>query len=147
MFSNLSRAEIYNRKVKGKSIYKIELKSTTFVKLTCVIINRNNFRARIFNQIQIPARETSRSLGSRLRRSPLAIRDRLVGKSKNTRLYILDVASCCCFKTTIQGDISLPFRDFREHLLIDINDFASCCCFKTTIQEDISLPFQDFREH
>ena len=51
------------------------------MKLTCVIINRNNFRARIFNQIQIPARETSRSLGSRLRRSPLAIRDRLVGKS------------------------------------------------------------------
>ena len=81
MFSNLSRAEIYNRKVKGKSIYKIELKSTTFVKLTYVIINRNNFRARIFNQIQIPARETSRSLGSRLGRSPLAIRDRLVGKS------------------------------------------------------------------
>ena len=69
MFSNLSRAEIYDRKVKGKSIYKIELKSTTFVKLTCVIINCNNFRARIFNQIQIPARETSRSLGSRLRRS------------------------------------------------------------------------------
>jgi hypothetical protein len=34
------------------------------VKLTCVIINRNNFRARIFNQIQIPASETSRSLGS-----------------------------------------------------------------------------------
>jgi hypothetical protein len=53
------------------------------VKLTCVIINRNNFRARIFNQIQIPARETSRSLGSRLRRSPLAIRDRLVGKSSS----------------------------------------------------------------
>ena len=51
------------------------------MKLTCVIINRNNFRARIFNQIQIPARETSRSLGARLRRSPLAIRDRLVGKS------------------------------------------------------------------
>jgi hypothetical protein len=51
------------------------------MKLTCVIINRNNFRARIFNQIKIPARETSRSLGSRLRRSPLAIRDRLVGKS------------------------------------------------------------------
>jgi hypothetical protein len=51
------------------------------VKLTCVIINRNNFRARIFNQIQIPARETSWSLGSRLCRSPLAIRDRLVGKS------------------------------------------------------------------
>ena len=98
MFSNLSRAEIYNRKVKGKSIYKIELKSTTFVKLTCVIINRNNFRARILNQIQIPARETSRSLGSRLRRSPLAIRDRLVGKSRGRLnqanfiqfIYILD---------------------------------------------------------
>ena len=69
MFSNLSRAEIYNRKVKGKSIYKIELKSTTFVKLTCVIINRNNFRARIFNQIQIPARETSRSRGFAAHRS------------------------------------------------------------------------------
>ena len=55
---------------------------TTFVKLTCVISNCNNFRARIFNQIQIPASETSRSLGSRLRRSPLAIRDRLVGKSR-----------------------------------------------------------------
>ena len=81
VFSNLSRAEIYDRKVKGKSIYKIELKSTTFVKLRCVIINCNNFRARIFNQIQIPARETSRSRGSQLRRSPLAIRDRLVGKS------------------------------------------------------------------
>ena len=33
--------------------------------------------------IAIPARETSRSLGSRLRRSPLAIRDRLVGKSRS----------------------------------------------------------------
>jgi hypothetical protein len=69
VFSNLSRAEIYNRKVKGKSIYKIELKSTTFVKLTCVVINRNNFRARIFNQIQIHVRETSRSLGFAAHRS------------------------------------------------------------------------------
>jgi hypothetical protein len=58
------------------------------VKLTCVIINRNNFRARNFNQIQIPARETSRSLGSRLRLSPLAIRDRLVGKSIYSRAIL-----------------------------------------------------------
>ena len=63
------------------------------MKLTCVIINRNNFRARIFNQIQIPARETSRSLGSRLRRSPLAIRDRLVGKS-NFRAMIEHSDDC-----------------------------------------------------
>ena len=75
-------------KSQRKSIYKIELKSTTFVTLTCVIINCNNFRARIFNQIQIPAREKSRSLGSRLRRSPLAIRDRLVGKSNHIDTYI-----------------------------------------------------------
>jgi hypothetical protein len=28
----LSRAEIYNRKVKGKSIYKIELKCETYMR-------------------------------------------------------------------------------------------------------------------
>ena len=32
VFSNLSRAEIYNRKVKGKSIYKIELKCETYMR-------------------------------------------------------------------------------------------------------------------
>ena len=60
-------------KSQRKIYLQIELKSTTFVKLTCVIINCNNFRARIFNQIQIHASERSRSRGSRLRRSSLAI--------------------------------------------------------------------------
>ena len=50
-------------KSQRKVYLQIELKSTTFVKLTCVISNCNNFRARIFNQIQIPASETSRSRG------------------------------------------------------------------------------------
>ena len=81
------------------------------MKLTCVIINRNNFRARIFNQIQIPARETSRSLGSQLRRSPLAIRDRLVGKSTNEPD---DLCQVKCRKTDIlipkNQSIDVPCR-------------------------------------
>ena len=79
--------------IRSKSQRKVYF--PTFVKLTCVISNCNNFRARIFNQIQIPASGTSRSRGSRLRRSPLASRDRLVGKSnvrydiiRNTRKYM-----------------------------------------------------------
>jgi hypothetical protein len=68
-------------KSQRKVYLQIVLKSTTFVKLTWVIINCKDSRSRIFNQIQMPASETSRYRGSRLRRSPLAIRDRLVGKS------------------------------------------------------------------
>ena len=61
VFSNLSGD--LRSKIQRKVYLQIELKSTTFVKLTCVIINCNNFCARIFNQIQIPASETSRSRG------------------------------------------------------------------------------------
>ena len=78
--------------LQSKSQRKVYLQNWVEMWLTCVIINLNHFRARIFNQIQIPARETSRSLGSRLRRSPLAIRDRLVGK----RYYMILYDTICC---------------------------------------------------
>jgi hypothetical protein len=62
-------SKIVRSKSQRKVYLQIELKSTTFVKLTCVISNCNNFRTRIFNQIQIPASETSRARGFAAHRS------------------------------------------------------------------------------